>query len=73
MAATVRDFSGAVVGAIGFSGPVWRMSLADMAKYTSVTRSIAAELSEQFGFRPDEVRTDKRPTKNRRSKAHGNA
>lgn len=55
MAATVRDFSGKVMGAIGFSGPVWRMSLTDMAEYTSITRSIAAELSEQFGFRPDAV------------------
>jgi len=55
MAATVRDFSGRVVGAIGFSGPVWRMSLTDMAEYTSITRSIAAELSEQFGFRPENV------------------
>ena len=59
MAATVRDFSGKVIGAIGFSGPVWRMSLTDMADYTSITRSIAAELSEQFGFRPEEAGTDR--------------
>lgn len=55
MAATVRDFSGDVTGAIGFSGPVWRMSLTDMAEYTTITRSIAAELSEELGFRPSEV------------------
>lgn len=55
MAATVRDYTGKVIGAIGFSGPVWRMSLTDMAEYTSVTRSIAAELSEEFGFRPGAV------------------
>lgn len=55
MAATVRDFTGGVIGAIGFSGPIWRMSLTDMAEYTSVTRSIAAELSEQFGFRPEAI------------------
>jgi DNA-binding IclR family transcriptional regulator len=61
MAATVRDFSGRVIGAIGFSGPIWRMSLTDMAEYTSVTRSIAAELSEQFGFRPEPVADEPRP------------
>lgn len=73
MAATVRDFSGKVVGAIGFSGPVWRMSLSDMADYTSITRSIAAELSEQFGFRPEEVASDPMTAKQERSKTHGKA
>lgn len=70
MAATVRDFSGRVVGAIGFSGPVWRMSLTDMAEYTSITRSIAAELSEQFGFRPEEV-TETPKAKGRKGDAGG--
>lgn len=55
MAAPVRDFRGRVIGAIGFSGPVWRMSLTDMAEYISVTRSIAAEVSDRFGFRTDSV------------------
>ncbi|MDG4647873.1 IclR family transcriptional regulator [Roseibacterium sp. SDUM158017] len=73
MAATVRDFSGKVVGAIGFSGPVWRMSLTDMAEYTSITRSIAAELSEQFGFRTEEVASDATSTTKARSKSHGKA
>jgi DNA-binding IclR family transcriptional regulator len=73
MAATVRDFSGKVVGAIGFSGPVWRMSLTDMAEYTSITRSIAAELSEQFGFRPEEVASDAMSTTKARSKSYGKA
>ncbi len=73
MAATVRDFTGAVVGAIGCSGPVWRMSLTDMSEYTTVTRSIAAELSEQFGFRPEEVGADHKPDQSKRMKTHGNA
>lgn len=72
MAATVRDFSGRVIGAIGFSGPVWRMSLSDMAEYTSVIRSIAAELSEQFGFRPEEVGAEHKTTRTKRSRSHGN-
>lgn len=55
MAAPVRDFRGRVLGAIGFSGPVWRLSLAGMSDYISVTRSIAAEVSEHLGFRPGKV------------------
>lgn len=71
MAATVRNFSGKVIGAIGFSGPVWRMSLTDMAEYTSVTRAIAAELSEQFGYRPEAVATDPGTHEKTRSKVDG--
>ncbi|MBA3448017.1 MAG: IclR family transcriptional regulator [Pseudaminobacter sp.] len=59
MAAPVRDFRGKLIGAIGFSGPVWRMSLTGMSDYISVTRSIAAEISDQMGFRPSEVVTKK--------------
>lgn len=55
MAAPVRDFRGRVLGAIGFSGPVWRLSLAGMNDHISVTRSIAAEVSDHLGFRPGEV------------------
>lgn len=73
MAAIVRDFSGKVVGAIGFSGPVWRMSITDMADYTSITRSIAAELSEQFGFRPEGVASEPKTATKERSKTHGKA
>jgi hypothetical protein len=49
------------------------MSLTDMAEYTSITRSIAAELSEQFGFRPEEVASDATSKTKARSKSHGNA
>jgi DNA-binding IclR family transcriptional regulator len=55
MAAPVRDFRGRVLGAIGFSGPVWRLSLAGMSGFISVTRSIAAEVSDHLGFRAGEV------------------
>ena len=58
MAAAVRDYRGRIFGAIGFSGPVWRMSLAGMGDYIAVTRSIAAEVSEELGFRPAAVETD---------------
>lgn len=72
MAATVRDFTGRVVGAIGFSGPVWRMSLTDMADYASITRSVAADLSEQFGFQPGAIGANDTKPMEKRSKAYGN-
>lgn len=65
MAAPVRDFRGRVLGAIGFSGPVWRLSLAGMNDFISVTRSIAAEASDHLGFRPGEVTPDKIAAKRR--------
>jgi len=58
MAAAVRDYRGGIIGAIGFSGPVWRLSLAGMGDYIAVTRTIAAKLSEELGFRPAAVETD---------------
>ncbi|MCO5160201.1 MAG: IclR family transcriptional regulator [Mesorhizobium sp.] len=65
MAAPVRDFRGRVLGAIGFSGPVWRLSLAGMNDYISITRSIAAEVSEHLGFRPGQIAPDTRSGKRR--------
>lgn len=52
MAVPVRDFRGKIAGAIGFSGPVWRMSLSQMAAFTPRCIAIAAELSEELGHRP---------------------
>ena len=70
MAAPVRDFRGRVVGAIGFSGPVWRMSLTGMAEYISVTRSIAAEVSDRFGFRPASVPAPEAGKTRKKEKRH---
>lgn len=71
MAATVRDFTGNVIGAIGFSGPVWRTSLTDLAEYTEVIRSISTELSSQFGYRPETVAPIDDKTPGKRSTLHG--
>ncbi len=68
MAAPVRDFRGRVLGAIGFSGPVWRLSLAGMNDFIEVTRTIAAEVSEHLGFRPGGSDPEKSTGKRR---AHG--
>jgi IclR family KDG regulon transcriptional repressor len=50
IAAPVRDFRGHVMGAIGFSGPIWRMSLTDLADRVSITKKFAEELSCELGY-----------------------
>lgn len=52
IAAPVYDYSGQVVGAIGVSGPIWRMNLQRMEQLTQRVREIAAELSEELGYNP---------------------
>ena len=50
VAVPVRDFAGRCVGAMGLSGPVWRMSLQAMQEKSRQLRAAAAELSAQLGF-----------------------
>jgi IclR family transcriptional regulator, KDG regulon repressor len=45
----VRDFSGQVVGAIGISGPVWRLSIQALQHHTRSLGDAARRLSEAFG------------------------
>lgn len=45
----VRDFSGQVVGAIGISGPVWRLSIQALQNHARILRESARRLSEAFG------------------------
>ncbi|HEY9539161.1 MAG TPA: IclR family transcriptional regulator [Kiloniellaceae bacterium] len=49
IALPVRDFAGRCVGAIGISGPVWRMSRQAMAEKSQRLRTAAAELSALLG------------------------
>ncbi len=51
VAAPVYDFTGQALGAVGVSGPVWRMNLQRMEQITQQVRDIAAELSEELGYR----------------------
>jgi IclR family transcriptional regulator, KDG regulon repressor len=48
-AMAVRDFSGHVVGAIGISGPVWRLSFQALQSRTKALAAAANELSAAFG------------------------
>jgi IclR family KDG regulon transcriptional repressor len=50
VALPVRDFSSRVIGAIGVSGPVWRLSIEALQKRTRMVRAAADRLSAEFGF-----------------------
>jgi DNA-binding IclR family transcriptional regulator len=46
----VRDFSSRVIGAIGISGPVWRLSIEALHKRARLVRVAADRLSGEFGY-----------------------
>lgn len=50
VAVPVRNFSGQIVGAIGISGPVWRLSLSGLHEKARLVRERAAKLSAEFGY-----------------------
>jgi IclR family KDG regulon transcriptional repressor len=59
LALPVRDFSGQIIGAIGLSGPLWRVSPVVLEKHAKTARAAAARLSAEFGYTGDiEPRTD---------------
>jgi IclR family KDG regulon transcriptional repressor len=54
VAAPVHDFLGRVTGAIGISGPMWRLSLQSLHEKSKVVRQSAAELSAELGYRREQ-------------------
>lgn len=52
-AVPVRDFSGQVIGAIGISGPVWRLSLQALQGKARKLEQAARRLSQAFGASAD--------------------
>ncbi len=50
VAVPVRDFTGQIVGALGISGPVWRLSIDTLQKRARVVRAAADKLSAEFGY-----------------------
>ena len=50
-AVPVEDFSGQVIGAIGISGPVWRLSTPALQSHARSVRAAADRLSAEFGAR----------------------
>jgi len=49
LAVPVNDFTGKAVGAIGISGPVWRLSQQAMKSRVKIVQEAAARLSGEFG------------------------
>ena len=50
VAVPVRDFSGQVIGAIGMSGPVWRLTNQALQSRVRPVRKAADRLSAEFGY-----------------------
>jgi IclR family KDG regulon transcriptional repressor len=50
VALPVRDFSGQIIGALGVSGPVWRLSIETLHKRARLARVAADKLSAEFGY-----------------------
>jgi IclR family transcriptional regulator, KDG regulon repressor len=50
VAVPVRDFTGQVAGAIGISGPIWRLSLQTLQEKAQQVREAALALSSELGF-----------------------
>lgn len=55
VAVPVRDFSGRVIGAIGISGPMWRMTIQMLQSRVQIVQSAAARLSSEFGYVGEEA------------------
>jgi len=51
VAVPVYDFLGRVAGAIGISGPMWRLSLQSLHEKSKLVRQSATEFSAELGFR----------------------
>lgn len=54
LAAPVSDYTGRVIGALGLSGPIWRMKLPRLEDLALQVRRAAAELSAELGQHPRE-------------------
>jgi DNA-binding IclR family transcriptional regulator len=49
VAVPVRDFTGNVTGALGISGPIWRLTLQAMQSRAGIVKNAASQLSAAFG------------------------
>jgi IclR family KDG regulon transcriptional repressor len=45
----VKDFTGQVIGAIGISGPIWRLSIQVLQSRAKTVQAAADKLSAEFG------------------------
>ena len=52
LAVPVKDFTGQFIGALGISGPIWRLSNQTLKDRTKIVQAVAKRLSEEFGAKP---------------------
>ncbi len=52
-AVAIHDFTGNVTGAIGISGPIWRLSLSALQEKVPLVHETAARISEDLGYQGD--------------------
>jgi DNA-binding IclR family transcriptional regulator len=53
VAVPVHEFTGQVVGALGISGPIWRLSIPVLQKQTELVKAAARRLSAALGQPPE--------------------
>lgn len=53
VAVPVRNFTGQIIGALGISGPVWRLSLQLLGSCAKVVQAAAEHLSSEFGAKDE--------------------
>jgi DNA-binding IclR family transcriptional regulator len=46
----VRDFTGQIIGAVGISGPIWRLNIQALQGRAQAVLAAAARLSAEFGY-----------------------
>jgi DNA-binding IclR family transcriptional regulator len=51
IAAPVRDFTGNIIGALGISGPIWRLTIQALQSRAKIVQAAASRLSAAFGAR----------------------
>jgi DNA-binding IclR family transcriptional regulator len=51
VAVPVKDFTGQIVGALGISGPIWRLSIQALQNRAKIVQAAADRLSAEFGAR----------------------
>ncbi|MBN9003953.1 MAG: IclR family transcriptional regulator [Rhizobiales bacterium] len=50
VAVPVKNFTGQVIGAIGISGPIWRLSIQALQSRARIVQTAANRLSSEFGY-----------------------
>jgi DNA-binding IclR family transcriptional regulator len=50
VAVPVKNFTGQVIGAIGISGPIWRLSIQALQSRAKIVQAAANRLSSEFGY-----------------------